>query len=196
MICEIALVLAMDVSGSISHANYELQRDATASAVVQVLRPRPGLPIAVRAMMWETRTHDVVPWRVLRNAGDVAGFAKDLATLPRPGEGSTNLTAALQESLDSFSTVPCRAERRIIDISGDGESDQPGLEQQRLRAEALEVQVNGLPITTALQVDDIREYFRREVITRDGFVVPAAGWDEFARAMRNKLSLEIAGQLP
>lgn len=194
MICELALVLAMDVSGSISHANYDLQRDATASAVIQVLRPHPGLPIAVRAMMWETRTHDVVSWRVLRDAGDVAAFARDLAAVPRPGEGSTNLTAALRESLDSFSTVPCEPERRIIDISGDGESDQPGLEQQRLRAEVQEVQVNGLPITTALQVDDIREYFRREVITRDGFVVPAAGWGEFARAMRNKLSLEIAAR--
>lgn len=192
MLCELALLLAMDVSGSVTEANYHLQRDATASALEEVLKPRPGLPMAVGVIMWEGQAHVVLPWAVLRSQGDVQRFAARLRGIERPGGGSTNLTTAMQESLLEFDRVPCTPERRVLDISGDGASDEPDLDQQRQRAEVLEVQVNGLPIVTSLQNYDIVEYFRSEVITRDGFVVPATGWESYARAMRGKLALEIA----
>lgn len=66
MLCELALVLAIDISGSVAQEHYLLQRDATAAAIEEVLRPRADLPVAIRVVMWEDRVHVVLPWEVLR----------------------------------------------------------------------------------------------------------------------------------
>lgn len=193
MICELALILAIDVSGSVQSVHYELQRDATAQALIQTLRPNPTTPMAIKVIMWGTDPHVVIPWRLLRTTQDVRSVSQDLAQVERPEHGFTNMTTLMETALDAFDHAPCDAERRIIDISGDGSDTERRVHTQRDRAHALEVQVNALPIVTHIQSYDITEYFRSQVVTPDGFVITAESWHDFARAIRTKLALEIAG---
>lgn len=192
MICEMALILALDVSGSVSGEHYRLQRDATAAAVREMVRPNPHNPIAIQVIMWEAVPHLVLPWRVLRNTQEVQQLSSDLEQVSRPGMNSTNMTTLMRSALDSYDHVPCEAERLVLDISGDGASDEADLDVQKQRAEHMGVQVNGLPIVTDLQPLDIVEYFRSEVITWDGFVIPSNTWQDYMRAIRGKLALEVA----
>jgi Ca-activated chloride channel homolog len=196
MICELALILAIDVSGSVSAANYVLQRDATADALEQVMRPNPVAPMAVQVIMWENYPHVVIPWTLIRYPSQVSQLAHRLKSVDRPGMGATNLTSLMRDALDQFDHVPCESERLILDVSGDGTSDEPDLDQQRMRAEHMNVQVNGLPIVTDLQPYDIVSYFRTEVVTLDGFVVSSNNWDDYYRAIRGKLALEVSTLYP
>lgn len=196
MICELALILALDVSGSVSGEHFRLQRDATAEALSYSMRPSAAAPIAVQVIMWETLPHVVIDWTILRSASDVRMLATQLQQVERPGMASTNLTTLMNTALDNFAHAPCVPERQVLDVSGDGASDEADMDQAQARAEAMGVQVNGLPIVTTLQPYDIVEYFRQQVITPDGFVIAAHTWQDFAHAIRSKLALEISHQMP
>lgn len=196
MICELALILALDVSGSVSGLNFQLQRDATADALQYSMRPQAHAPIAVQVIMWENSPHVVIDWRLIRNPHDVRELSEQLKQVRRPGMGSTNLTTLMNSALDNFAHAPCTPERQVLDVSGDGASDEADMDQARERAEAMGVQVNGLPIVTDQQHYDIVEYFRQQVVTSDGFAIAAHTWQDFAHAIRSKLSLEISGLTP
>ena len=193
MLCELALVLAIDVSGSVIDEHYELQRNATADAVEQVIKPNENLPIALSVIMWGHEPIVVVPWRMLRDRSDTVAFASELRRVSRPITGMTHMVAALEKSLELLSNTPCEPERKMIDISGDGESDDGDPSPLRNMAQELFIQINGLPITTRYQSTDIVQYFRERVLTYDGFLMTANEWNGYARAIRGKLTLEIAG---
>ena len=192
MICELALILAIDVSGSVQPEHYELQRDATAQAMVQIMRPHPGTPMAVQVIMWGTDPHVVIPWRLLQTTADVHTVAQELTQVARPEHGFTNMSSLMEDALESFDHTPCEPERKIIDISGDGTDTERRAHFMRDRAREQEVQVNALAIETDIQDYDITEYFRSQVITPDGFVITARSWHDFSRAIRTKLAMEIA----
>ena len=57
--------------------------------------------------------------------------------------------------------------------------------------------VNGLPITGDGSDAGLYEHYEREVKGGDGaFIIEANGFEDFARAMRQKLVLEIAYAFP
>jgi hypothetical protein len=193
MICEMALILAIDVSGSVLDHHYELQRDATAAAIQERIQPNAHAPIAIQVIMWGTTHHVVVPWSLLTTHSRINQVAQQLSQTERPERGLTHMTNLMQFALDSYAHVPCEAERMILDISGDGDDTERSVHVQRDRAQLMQVQVNGLPIVTEIQTIDISEYFRSQVVTWDGFVITADSWHAFHRAIRGKLVLEIAG---
>ncbi|MBP0446570.1 DUF1194 domain-containing protein [Roseomonas sp. SSH11] len=195
--CTLALVLLMDVSGSVSQTNYEMQRDATAAAlrdptITRLVENQGG--VAVTAMEWSWTQTTTVPWAVLRNVEDARGFADRLAATTRSHAGSTHMGEAIHAAIDRFEQAPCKAERMVIDISGDGGSNggRP-VEEARGRAMEVGIVVNGLPIRTP-EEPDIVEYYRSSVATVGGFVMEADGWPGFRLAIRRKLALEIASR--
>lgn len=195
MICELALVIAIDVSGSVSDRYYELQRDATARAIELVVNPNQNLPIALSVVMWGQGPVVVLPWQILHTRQHSGAVARQLSAVQRPMTGLTNMVAAIEKSIEMLDDAPCNAERQLIDISGDGTSDDGDPSALRDRAQEMGIQINGLPIVTDVQTTDIVQYFRDKVITYDGFIVAANDWNDYARAIRGKLSLEIAGTL-
>jgi Ca-activated chloride channel family protein len=83
--------------------------------------------------------------------------------------------------------------RKIIDISGDGtpnakETGPVGV--VRRQAEQMGVTINAVAIE-ALGLA-ITNFYRRRVITRDGFVLTARGVRDYPRAIREKLLREIS----
>jgi len=197
--CALALVLLMDVSGSVSTERFALQRDGTAHAFAN---PRvaafisPDRPVAVTAIQWASSQHTVLPWRILRDAADLAAADTALAAHSREESGLTGLGDALQAGVSAFATMPCAADRQVIDISGDGASNT-GAEPEPARQAAINagITINGLPIVTEGE-PTVADYYRKSVVTPDGFVVEAHGFDDVARAMGRKLAAEIAGAVP
>ncbi len=192
--CDIALLLAIDVSGSVDAGEYRLQVDGTADALGDpaVAEALVAAGAALAVVQWSGAGMQAValPWTRVADAGDVAELAARARALPRAFDGSdTAVGDAIGFSAKLFADAPsCR--RRVIDISGDGPQNAGGsLASGRGAAISAGIAIN------AIAIEDIgislTEYFRRSVITRDGFVVTARGHVEYPPAIRMKLLREV-----
>jgi hypothetical protein len=109
------------------------------------------------------------------------------------------MSAALQIIADKvLPFVPAAADRTIVDVSGDGSDNcNPRQRVDAVRDElvAAGATINGLPILEGEEAETLEQWYRQHVIGgRDAFVIPAAGFTDFARAMRDKFIVEISLQ--
>ncbi|MDP3417871.1 DUF1194 domain-containing protein [Falsiroseomonas sp.] len=194
--CDIALVLALDVSGSVTTETYALQRDGTAAALESPAVARSAAHgLALSVVMWGSGQHNVLPWRVLTSAADAQAAAADLRRVQRPEAGMTNVAAALRAGIDEFRAQPCTPVRRIIDISGDGRHSGAVDEVAGAVADARAygIEVNALPVVTD-QEPGVADWYRQHVTgPAGGFTIPA-DWAGFSLAIRAKLAMEIAAR--
>ena len=189
-----AIVFAVDVSGSVDAARYELQRAGIAAifadaALEQVL----GDGLAVALMEWSDGHKVSVPWTILRTPADAHALAARIAAVPRAPGISTELSLALLAAADLLAACPCQAESRIIDVSGDGENNGP-MSSSIARDEVVKrgIRINGLPIVTPAE-PGLAAWYQANVVGGDGaFMEVANGYEDFARAMRRKFLLEVA----
>jgi Ca-activated chloride channel homolog len=132
----------------------------------------------------------VLSWTRIATLADVAALADAARALPRAYDGSdTAVGDAIAFSTATFAAVAdCR--RRVIDISGDGPQNA-GLPLSPSRGAALAagIEINAIAIE-GMGVS-ITEFYRRYVISKDGFVVTARGHLDYPRAIRAKLLREI-----
>jgi len=194
--CALALVLLVDVSGSVSPDRYELQHTGVAQAltdphVQHVLLSQPG-GMAITVIEWSDRRHVVVPWHMVQSADDVSAVAETLRGAQRSMTGSTAMGDAMAEGVATFGRAPCEPVRKVIDVSGDGRNNDGSVapDDVRVRAHAQGITVNGLPIRG--DEPDVADYYRNHVVTEDGFVIEAKSFDDFAVAIRYKLLMEIS----
>jgi hypothetical protein len=199
---DVALVLAIDVSGSVDDDRFTLQRDGVAAALesddfAAVLSAGAHQTIEIAVVEWAEEQNVVLPWTVLHRREDLASLAGRLRRAERswvhtktdPGGGIAAATLL-------FASQPVDADRRVIDVSGDGRQNigEIATAEARDAAVARDVTVNGLPITLG---DDphIDDWYRDNVIGGPGaFLVVADGYAAFAAAFRQKLALEVAGR--
>lgn len=194
--CAVALLLLVDVSGSVTPENHRLQREGIAAALRAPATLRVvtnDAPIAVSLVEWDSTQAVVLPWRVLADEAGLAAAAAAIEAAPRAGGyGATHLGEAVAFAVAHLSESPCAAERLVLDVSGDGPSNgglAPSL--ARAQAEAAGITINGLPIVTAAE-PELAAYYRAEVASADGFVIVADGFADVARAMRRKILFEVA----
>lgn len=197
---ELHLVLAFDVSASVNDHEFDLQRGGTAAAlrtaaVAAAIDRAPG-GVAIAIVQWSSATRQAIglDWVALRGLRDVADYADRVETMPRrlPG-GGTMIHAGLGFAVRMLEAAPGQARRQVIDLAGNGESDDPArLHQARARLVSQGIVINGL----AIEEDDktLTRYFATHVIGGPGaFVVTAGDFRDFARAMEIKLLREISG---
>ncbi|MCY4207840.1 MAG: DUF1194 domain-containing protein [Roseovarius sp.] len=197
--CEVALVLAVDVSGSVDGHEYRTQmqgladglRDGTVSEALVVGEA------AVTVIQWSgsTRQGVAVPWTRITGFEALEDFAAEVERAPRLwNRFMTAIGEALLFSADRFSQVEdCR--RKVIDISGDGSSNV-GVSPLQVRDEMLPagIVVNALVIEGAEPM--LKEYFHENVILGEGsFVIAANSYAEYPDRMRRKLMREVTKQL-
>jgi Mg-chelatase subunit ChlD len=199
MWCALALVLLLDASGSVDARAWDMQVQAHADALADPAIGRAmqaGGLTAVSVVAFDTEARVMVPWRLVDLAQDARGVAREVAGIDRPGNGSTQTGAALAFALRHLWQAPCEPERQVVDIVTDGRGDDPArLAQAREAAIAAEVRVNVLTVETypgAAAADWAREH----LVTPGGFVMEAAGWAEFAAALRRKIASEVASLFP
>ena len=194
----LALVLAVDVSASVTANSYLLQRDGIARAfenprLVSTISAVPG-GIEALVLEWSDpeRIAVTVVWTPLKDANGAAAFAAAVRATQRSSQGLTAIGPALLAAAATFEHMPEPAERRIIDISGDGMANfglAPSVARDRILAAG--ISINGLPILT--EEPWLEAYYRSNVIGGPGaFVVAARDFRSFADAILHKLVQEIA----
>lgn len=197
MWCALALVLMLDSSGSVPDADWQAQIEAHADALADPAIGRlfaVGGEAAVMVKAFDDAPRPMVGWTMVGSAADAAALARQIAALPRPGSGMTHTGAAIGFALDALRRAPCVPDRRVIDLVTDGPGDDRArLAEARAEAEAMEVRINGLAVITYPGIDALA-WLREEVATPGSFVMAADGWQDVARAMRRKLTAEIAGR--
>jgi Protein of unknown function (DUF1194) len=197
---DVALVLAVDSSGSVDAEEFALQRRGYAGAlthpeVLGAIRRGAVGAIAVAVVEWSGPTfrNIVVDWTKISDQASAEGVAAKLLGLPRTiFGGGTAVGAAIDLGMDMLAKCPFAGIRRTIDVSGDGINNRGRApDVARDEAVAQRVTINGLAIVEF--GNDIEAYYRNHVIGGPGaFVIRADGFADFARAVRRKLILEIA----
>lgn len=193
--CQTALVLAIDVSNSVDDAEYRLQVDGLADALVDpvvteaLLRDR----VALLVFQWSGVGEQVVTqgWARMADVLAVADFARAARATPRAIElGNTAPAEAIRFAAAQFAAVP-DCVRQVIDVSGDGTPNAGGdTRLARAAAQAAGITINGIAIES-LGVA-ISGFYRRDLITADGFVMTARGHRDYPAAIRAKLIRELA----
>jgi len=191
---DLALVLAVDVSGSVSNDRFHLQREGIAEALEAMSEEICRETIEIAIVEWSSRNTTIVPWTTLASGADIATVAAMLRTAPRSDNSLTNVGLGISAALDLIDVLPIPADRLIIDVSGDGTQNTGDLPAAKARDLAVSrgIVVNGLPITEGGDAD-LERWYEKNVIGGDqAFLIKANGFDDFARAIRQKLTLEIA----
>jgi hypothetical protein len=201
---DLALVLAVDASGSVDRVRFELQKQGYVAAfrhprVIGAIQSGPTQAIAVIMVQWTGPALQViaVPWTRISDAASANAFADRIAAAPRAlFGGGTSISGAIDTAMALLFDNPFKAARRVIDISGDGSNNRGrSVSQARDEAIAKGVGINGLPIL-ALE-PDLDSYYRENVIGGPGaFVIAAKDFETFGEAILKKLIAEIAGTEP
>jgi hypothetical protein len=211
---DVALVLAVDVSGSMDADEQFVQRQGYVAAfrdpeIVRAIRSGLNGRIAVTYMEWsDAQSQSVtVPWRVLVSDADAVAFAAELAAAPISTGQRTSISAALLFAANLLDQAGVDAAARTIDISGDGaNNDGRPLASARRVIAGRGITINGLPITIRPTTYffgppfgpfTLDGYYRECVIMGPGaFAITVESPDGFHAAIRRKLVLEIAGTNP
>lgn len=198
---DVGLVLAVDCSSSVDAGDFKMQMGGIASAlrdpsVYQAIIGGPQRQIALALVQWSTAQQQLIslPWRILASQRDLQEAARVIENTGRQSlPGGTGLAAAIDYCNVLLSTLPAIAERRVIDVSGDGEDNDGGdAIAARDRALVSGITINGLPIVYDSGL--LIAYYHDQVIGGPGaFLEPAANMLSFRDAMLRKLLREIGG---
>jgi len=197
---DLALILAIDVSGSVNAERWELQRRGYEAAfnspeVLQSITSGPHKAIAVTMVEWSGASHQrqVVEWTVISDELSAATFASLMAEAPRVYSDWTSISAALDYVTPLFKKSGVTAGRNVIDVSGDGVNNQGRpINEARDQALAQGIVINGLPILS--DYDALDGYYEEHVIGGAGaFMEVVKDYSSFGKAVLSKLVREIAG---
>jgi hypothetical protein len=206
--CRQALLLALDVSGSVNDREYRQQRDGLAAAltsreVTEVLLSTPELPVYIAAFEWAGQFDQstLLEWTPITDEASLQTVAATLqASTLRPMSLSTALGAAMAYAAALFRTAPPTCLQLTLDISGDGKNnDWPDPRSQHGKLEG--VTINALVIGAdnpsagdqrETEIAELTSYFAAEIIRGPGaFVEAALGYQDYEAAMKRKLLREL-----
>lgn len=202
--CALALSLVVDVSRSIDAREYTLQMEGMARAfrserILNLIESNQN-PIVVNLITFHDDAIIQIPWTLVHSPSEVRNLATRISSIPQPNGLYTNARGAINASLLTMDNIPCEPDEKVIDISADGvhngsynvETDLQVAE----RASNMGVRINALPILTYdtdVQNEAVFNYLNDNyVIPTGGFIIRSTGFEDFARAILHKLSMEIA----
>lgn len=199
--CRLALQLGLDVSASVDQAEYRLQVEGLASAlldpvVTEAFLNGPG-PVALSIFEWSGRFQQdiVIDWMFIETEADLLAVAERVTRAVR---GNQDFPTALGYALGFASTRFREAPAclfQTLDISGDGQNNDgfpPSAAFEHFDFDG--IIVNGLAIGGASR--EIEDYYLEHVIHGPGaFVEHALNHDDFAETMRRKLERELRAMI-
>jgi hypothetical protein len=211
---DLLLVLASDVSRSVDHPKFLLQRQGYAAAisdpqVLAAITSGPHQRIAVCFVEWSgwNAQKVVIDWTLIGDEASARLFGDQLLEAPRSFADRTSISGGLYLALRQLDRAPYEASRRAIDVSGDG-TNNSGPDVATVRDEVMSkgVTINGLVILTpeagpwlsehTNPPGGLEKYYRNNVIGGPGaFVIVAEDFHSFGQAILKKLIAEIA-ELP
>ena len=195
----IELVLALDSSASVDAREFQLQNEGIALAfrdpeVLQAMDNLKPFGAAIAIIQWggPGETQVVLPFTHIESARDAKAFGFRMSLVRRWMWASvTSLAAGITDSTALLETNAFEGQRKVIDVSGDGPDNSGGdLEAARKGALASGITINGLSIE-AEEAGLHSYYLDHVIIGADSFAEPAQGFEDFARAMKEKLLREL-----
>jgi Ca-activated chloride channel homolog len=196
---DLAMVLAVDGSASVTYDEFGLIAGGMAAALRDptVAAGLTGTSV-LSLLLWSgTGQRDIITdWTRIGSAADLAAFADDVDNMPRTVRaGQTAIGEALLASLTLLAKVPAIPKRNIVNVIGDGRSNDgiaPGPIRDRMAA--ADITINGLCILH--EEPDLLASYTEEVIGGPGaFAVTCREYKDFTEAMRQKLTREIKGPI-
>jgi hypothetical protein len=196
---ELAMVLAVDGSASVTYEEFGLIAGGMAAALRDPAVAEGLIGAAeLSLLLWSgAGQQDVITgWTRILTAGDLGRFADEVDNMPRTVRaGATAIGEALLASLTLLAKVPAVPKRNIVNVIGDGRSNDgiaPGPIRDRMAA--ADITINGLCILH--EEPDLLASYTEEVIGGPGaFAVTCRDYADFTEAMRQKLTREIKGPI-
>ncbi|MEM0948674.1 MAG: DUF1194 domain-containing protein [Pseudomonadota bacterium] len=216
--CRLALVLALDVSGSVDQREYRLQLDGIAAAldtpeVRGAILALPDAHVELAVFEWSAARYsrDILDWTALTSEASIDAIAARLRTLRRVSSPEATGLGAAMERAGRMLQDRADCWKRVADISGDGKNNDWPLPLD-VKADGMldAATVNALVVGIGTprigderqaEITELSSYFRTEVLHGpDAFLEVALGYEDYARAMTRKLLREISapplGALP
>jgi Ca-activated chloride channel homolog len=198
---DLAMVLAVDGSASVTYEEFGLIAGGMATAlrdpaVLHGLTGGPAKAALLSLLLWSGAGQQevITGWTRIGSDGELNAFADEVDNMPRTvPAGQTAIGEALLAALTLLSNAPVAASRSIVNVIGDGRSNQgiaPGPVRDRMAA--VDITINGLCILH--EEPDLLQSYSDEVIGGPGaFAVTCASYADFTEAMRQKLARELKG---
>ncbi len=225
-----ALIVSVDVSGSVDDKRYALQMNGIAEAledksVIGAMLGGPRASLYFTMVEWSEKPAISIPWTRIASPQDARALAARVRRAPRQ-EGEFTCVAHMMKFVADLvaPTLPAPARRVVMDVSGDGIDNCDGEEAVIANRDALVqggMTINGLPIhegdpsrpvgggafrapgrpfqprTLTAEVKLLEPWYEKHVIGGEGaFLLPAYGYHDFSRAIRQKFMVEISGVVP
>lgn len=193
------------------------------SGVIDAITNGPNGGILFAMVTWADRPDFTLPWQKISSKEEAYAVASKIRKLPHQGGEFTCMTRMMRSVNDKVvSQIPAESLRVVLDVSGDGpdncNAEEP-IEKVRDELVANGVTVNGLPINIGDPSEPVGEgayrapgsdfedstlkgagpvtleqWYRSYVMGGTGaFVLPANGYNDFGRAIRQKFVIEISG---
>jgi hypothetical protein len=212
---DLLLVLSSDVSRSVDHPKFLLQREGYAAAisdplVMEAIKSGPHQRIAVCFVEWSGFGAQklVIDWTMIDSPGAARKFGDQLLELPRAFADRTSISGGIEFAATQLERAPFEGSRRTIDVSGDG-TNNAGRDVKLARDETIAkgIVINGLVILSDRPVPwnaehtnppgGLEKYYQDNVIGGPGaFVLVAENFNSFGRAIIKKMIAEIAFHSP
>jgi Protein of unknown function (DUF1194) len=208
---DVALVLTVDASGSIDTPEFQLQKEGIAGAVadpevLSTIQSGRNGRIAIAYVEWGApgAAQMMVDWMLVEDAASAAAFGDAVLQAPRSIQSYNAIGDAIDLAVRLFDACPCQPTRRIIDVSGDNPDNRSNHPAPLARDAAIAqgVTINALAILNDGRLGQggrpwLVETYERTVIGGFGaFATAAQSRADFARALREKMVLEISGVAP
>ncbi|MEM7243662.1 MAG: DUF1194 domain-containing protein [Pseudomonadota bacterium] len=208
--CRHALVLALDISGSVNLTEYDQQQRGLAAAlrsdeVIDLLLSDTRNPVHVVVFEWSSEKHQEIiqDWVAFEDASvitEVAGRIEE--NIKSRATFKTAIGSAMHFAFDLLRQKQ-DCDRMTIDISGDGKNNN-GIPPENIRPSAgnARVVVNALVIGAETDAaphrhiaatEALQRYYEGSVIRGPGsFSIVAKNFDHYADAMKQKLIRELS----
>jgi hypothetical protein len=192
---DLAMVLAVDGSASVTYDEFGLIAGGMAVALRDPTVAAGLIGVSeLSLLLWSgAGQQDIITgWTEILTEADLHAFADDVDNMPRTVRaGATAIGEALLASLTLLAKVPVVPKRCIVDVIGDGRSNDgiaPGPVRDRMAA--ADITINGLCILH--EEPDLLSSYTAEVIGGpNAFAVTCRDYQDFTEAMRQKLTREI-----
>lgn len=205
---DMALVMAIDISGSVDPDEARLQRQGYVEAfsdpvIIKAILGGNHGRISVAYFEWSDSYVQklLIDWTLLDSEAAIRDFTARLARAPISIARRTSISGAIRYAIPLFGRAPFDTDRKVLDISGDGSNNDGGLVTD-LRHDALKerIVINGLPIMNDRpnpygfpSENDLDRYYLHCVVGGPrSFVEVAVNFEDFPRAVRKKLLQEVA----
>lgn len=208
---DVEIVLAVDVSGSVSQSEYILQMHGYADAfhdpsVQAAILSGPHGKVAVAMVIWADAAFPkyTTRWYLLNSAATAETFAAELQRLGTftkqqsgIGGGGTGIGDGVRLGIQLIRNNRFEGVRKVVDVSGDGVETEPWFKkavtmpEAKILAAEFGIIINGLAILTDFPTLD--DWYRDNVIFGPGsFVIEARSFETFGASIKRKLQREFS----